>query len=886
MKSRKELILEYMYKNSYGEEKQQIFFTTDILSEKLGLQRTYVSTILNELVKDGTIEKRQGRPVKYYLNSLSDTQHSEKAVFSNLAGYDNTLMYTIQEIKAALAYPQEHKRILIQGELGVGKTGFAQAAFLYAKENLLISSHAQMEVLDGVYIKERIEKKETIREYVASLPHQEQVEYLIIDHMEQLGIQEQSEIWKEMDQVFPYVRVFVAVYTKEDQKETIGSMQKGYDFVISVPPLHQYQVKERFEILCASFNKQALLLKRKIKIDSILLKCLLSYTVPGNIHQLREDIKKGCANGYSRVYRNTGEREILFLFIKDFPQHVRKGLLDYAKQSDEINELIKDQACVFDGYQYQLEEINSDGKNVKVSLTQTFENITTKLMNMGASKDEIATLISVDAVTWLQRYQDQIAGFIQDEVQLKRYVDPQIMGLVDDLMEKAQKNLQRIYSEAAYHSFCVFVTDILKEKQLMNPMLYKMVENVPRQCKAEYELAKEFVHQLEQIFGKIIGEQDIILLALMLISVESLTTRTQRKPIVLFVIHGKGTATSLAKCIRELTQNFNIFGFDLDLDHDLDRAYHDLKELVLKLDNGKGLLLIYDMGSIEHMGTMLKKEIDVDIKMIKLPSTLFLLEASKKAEVIKDLDTLYEEVLTCANETFTMLEGSYYRSKERYTIIVLSHSGRSEVIQMKKYLENQVDLHGVTDVIPIATSDKDYLLKEINRLRKTSTILCVIGAYDPKLYHIPYISFAKVLSIPRDRLMFLLYYEDIDIDEIPDYREKTFVYINTNLPELQDGDFESGIKYCLSVISKAGYTMTKETEIDFVLDVAFSISKELQGTKASFHKAKKQVIIHHKTLYHYLKDGLSYLENEYNCQMSDSHIADLISMIIKKIDKK
>lgn len=887
MKSRKELIVEFIYKNSYGEEKQLIAFTTDDIAERLDMQRTYVSTILNELIKDGTLEKKDGRPVKYRLNGLSDAQHQEKAVFANFIGYEHSLKYVIQDLKAALVYPGTQKNLLLEGEHGVGKTSLAQAAFQYAKENMLLSLHMQMAVLDCItlsfYLDEEKEQSDLFQELAMRYPKKDSIAFLIIEHIELIPMKYHSSFYHVLTSFFQHTNILISTLTDTDITQLERHyIQKAFDFAIAVPPLQQYQMKERFQLVAACFNQEAQLLNKKIKVDSILLKCLFCYSPKGNMAQVYEDIKQGCANGFSRIFRKTSDEETLFLLIKDFPQDVRKGLLDYPKQSIEVNDFLKERSCVFDGYQHQFESLKTDSKKVKVSLTQTFDAITSKLMSIGASSEEITTLLSADAVPWLQQYQEMIASHVKDEDALMKLVDRAIMNIVKNLMEEAQEKLHRIYSDAAYYAICVLVADILKEKRIIDPMLHIMVQNVPKQCKAEFEIAKGFANQLTLTFGKIIQEQDISFIALLLVSVESLATRTKKKPIVLFVSHGKDTATSVCKCIRELSHNYNIYGYDLCLEKDLDTVYHELKELVLRLDHGRGILLIYDMGSIAQMGAMLQEETDVDIRMIRLPQTLFLLEASKKADAIDDLNLLFDDVQTSAAEAFTMIDSGYYRSKEKYTVIVLSKEGRSEVIQIKEYIERSVDLHGVTDIIPIATSDKNFLLREVNKLRKVSKILCIIGSYDPKLYRIPFLSFAKVLSIPKNKLMFLLYYESIDIAEITDDTQRIYTNLVAQLPILKSHDFKTLMTQSLEQLEHTGVVLSKEEEIQFIIDVAYTIANGLQGMNRSFHKSKKKLILHHKVLYNSIKECLANLEQTYAYQLNDHDIANMIDLLTKK----
>ena len=77
MKTNKEKIFDYIV--DYSKEFKTLEddtpkFDTRFLSEKLNMQRTNISSVLNQLVEEGKLSKTNGRPVMFY---LSDEQNTE-----------------------------------------------------------------------------------------------------------------------------------------------------------------------------------------------------------------------------------------------------------------------------------------------------------------------------------------------------------------------------------------------------------------------------------------------------------------------------------------------------------------------------------------------------------------------------------------------------------------------------------------------------------------------------------------------------------------------------------------------------------------------------------------------------------------------------------------
>ena len=68
MKVAKTLVLEYLEQELLKNNKQGL--ETKVIAAALGMQRSNVSTILNQLVKEGILVKGNTRPVQYQLKEI------------------------------------------------------------------------------------------------------------------------------------------------------------------------------------------------------------------------------------------------------------------------------------------------------------------------------------------------------------------------------------------------------------------------------------------------------------------------------------------------------------------------------------------------------------------------------------------------------------------------------------------------------------------------------------------------------------------------------------------------------------------------------------------------------------------------------------------------
>ena len=159
--TRKDTIFEYVKQNASIESEG---YTTTEISEALGIIRNNVSKELNVLVREGKLQKIDGRPVRYLLaeremqsrnkvgeysqrksqitgftnarltESSNDDYEKDipQDVFENFIGKNDSLKNQVEQAKAAILYPPQGLNVLITGPTGSGKTYFANAMYRFA----------------------------------------------------------------------------------------------------------------------------------------------------------------------------------------------------------------------------------------------------------------------------------------------------------------------------------------------------------------------------------------------------------------------------------------------------------------------------------------------------------------------------------------------------------------------------------------------------------------------------------------------------------------------------------------------------------------------------------------------------------------------------------
>ncbi|MCD7807148.1 MAG: helix-turn-helix domain-containing protein, partial [Lachnospiraceae bacterium] len=99
MKKTKDLVYEFIQKETFSQKESGPGFQTADIADALGMQRTNVSAILNMLVKEGLLTKTKTRPVRYTLER-EESAVTAPLAFESLVGHDCSLRKAIQLARA------------------------------------------------------------------------------------------------------------------------------------------------------------------------------------------------------------------------------------------------------------------------------------------------------------------------------------------------------------------------------------------------------------------------------------------------------------------------------------------------------------------------------------------------------------------------------------------------------------------------------------------------------------------------------------------------------------------------------------------------------------------------------------------------------------------
>ena len=880
MKSNKEIIYDYIVAHS-NDEKNRDGFSTQELSKVLGLQRSNLSSILNSLVKENRMEKISGRPVLYRLINL----RKDESCFRKLIGFNGSLENAICLAKAAILYPEHSLPTLIIGPGGSGKSTFGRIMYEFAIENCIIEKNSpfvtfncrNFEGSDERELKLNLIGDETQRD--CALTHAKGG-VLLIDHINLLPATVRNTFLESMKQYETDISDTIIICTVSDliNKALDDALTSKFPVKINLPSLQKRKMEERLTLIQEFFNSEALKMKRIIRINSELLRCILLYNCEGNIKQLKTDIKIGCANAYAREF-NTEVGE-LHVYINDFANHIRKGFLFYKENREEVERLIpEDYSYTFSSEKMRKEKDTLPQLEVNDTIYDVIDRKAEELRARGIIEEDINMIVGADIESDLQKITKRITEKGINRESLSKIVDTRIIQMVDDFLEEASKRFGRVYPASTFYGLCLHLSATIeranKEQWLSNSKIMEVVEK----HKDEYTFCISVTQQWEKEFDIRLPIDEVIFITRFICN-KSTQNQTVKKPVILVAMHGNSTASSIAEVVNDLMKSDNIYSYDMSLDNDVRVAYDELKTRVQQIDQGKGVLLLYDMGSLKQMGEMVMQETGVNIRMIEIPATLIALDCSRKASISTSLDEVYDDLIESFKHKYSLIQDSYQRQLHKSVIITLCMSGQGGAIQIKQYLEKNVELENV-DILPYAISDMSSLLQEVNKLKKDHNIQCVIGTYNPKLHGIPFIPISKIFETPTEKLPMLLTLEHIDSALKVDY-EAMYKYLSEQMPLLNIKIIKKYLPKAIAKMKKVYGGLSQDQELGLFIHIACSIYRIQTNEKLPVNINRRNILSKNKILYNNICDILEELEDVCDIKFSDDEIANIIS-IIKQI---
>ena len=384
------------------------------LSEKTGISPNNISMELGRLFSDGLVMRIKGRPVIYFSISvleellgrqlptyefssmdafcdfldppspLSEGQNGDSCLdasvlsdFDSLVGCRGSLSAHIEQAKAAILYPPHGLDTLLTGPTGVGKSHFANSMFDFAKKSGRISPFATLITYNCASYAENPQlvmsqlfghSKGAFTGADSDKPGLVELadkSILFLDEIHRLNPEGQEKLFLLMDKgIFRRLGettrtrhadvLLICATTESPQSAMLSTFLRRIPVQIKLPSLAERSVAERLRLVLFFFWREAVNLKKEIRIDRKIISTFVHYDCPNNIGQLSTDICLTCANAYYKHLLQ--HKEHLEIEFSNLNQNIALSLFTVGGSSKILDTLLRDIPIVI-RYNYTLQDI-------------------------------------------------------------------------------------------------------------------------------------------------------------------------------------------------------------------------------------------------------------------------------------------------------------------------------------------------------------------------------------------------------------------------------------------------------------------------------------------------------------------------------------------------
>ncbi|MGX2944083.1 sigma-54-dependent transcriptional regulator [Enterococcus alishanensis] len=647
------------------------------ISEAMGIARYNISRDLNRLVEEEKVIKLSGRPVCFLAKDLIEekignslvidetltmekikkllTKQSQKSSndfpFSELIGYDGSLENAVKQAKAALLYPPFGLHSLLTGPSGSGKTTFARFMYQYATNfgklqkdapyivfNCADYSNNQHLLLDHLFghVKHAFTGAESDKDGLIASANNG---ILFLDEIHRLPPEGQEMLFSIMDRGEYYrlgessnprkVQLLIIGATTEEIKGNIlSTFLRRIPLKIYMPSVKERGLAEKIKLIYFCFKQEAKKVGRKLQVNEDVIRFFLQYDPVGNIGQMKNDIQLLCANAL--VDSISSQSEIIQVKLS----HLSTYLIDqfYYTHSSEINSEIREKLKLL-----KIEEFvfNPEGEkdsdpfllvDEEDSISHDVLEVYHKHLQGESSLSPLKSIIHGKAQQ-LAKKQGNRQQAIFKIVSRKNY------EVTINILKKIAQNKQYHLEESNIKSLALHL-DTLIEKISEgycfrdNNFLEQRKPNelaLEKEIEVAEQICKEISNQLEVKLPE--SEKYFISLYLKAMNEKY----TEKKIGVLVLMHGTTAATDLASTSNQLLNVDHAVGLNMPLTQSVADTLEKATTIIQEIDQGKGVVILSDMGSLNMFGDIITKKTGIPTQTIKMVTTPMAIEATRKS---------------------------------------------------------------------------------------------------------------------------------------------------------------------------------------------------------------------------------------------------------------
>lgn len=678
--------------------------------------------------------------VKELRETLPPVSGEAPDIFSSMIGWKAGLKAQIHQAKAAVSYPPNGLNTLIIGPSGTGKTFLAENMYHYAVKQGFLAQNAPFVAFNCAdyadnpqllnsqlfgYVKGAFSGAGETRDGIVA---KADGGVLFLDEIHRLSGEGQEMLFYLLDKG-AYRRLgdsgparkvsvrLIAATTSSPESALLLTFRRRIPIVISMPALVDRPLAERFAVINGIFAGEQKKIDRRLIVEADTVRTLLQYDCPGNIGQLQSDIQVCCASAFLES-----------LSHQDDVVYIRSELVEHLLSAGLVPRPLE----IESRYCHQLTFPLQEDREPKG--TPGLDTVYGQMRQ--AMEEEPQT--GEDPLKLQER--------ILDQFRLTR----QIRSSAGDGGQKELEAIRETVEAILRKTQGISVGAGLEEALALcfsggffgtwNTALPDLEEKYP----AEYALAIEIAERYRsKRQGETVSQQTLRALTLCLFAFSA--RKKQNRIRVILMAHGK-IGEAMAEVVNRILQDDNAVGFSMGWEESSEQVLERAIRLVQQVDEGKGCLLLVDMGSLASFTPEIALRTGVKVRCVARVDTLMALDAVYRAG-FRDNCTLDE--LADALEIGRLHAG--FSDAERRTgkpaaILTVCITGEGYAKRIESFLKSTIAECQEIHIVDVGLLNRDAMLSRLEELRRRYDVVAAVGTMNPELPGIPFLSMEYVFS--------------------------------------------------------------------------------------------------------------------------------------------
>ncbi|MDU7148957.1 MAG: sigma 54-interacting transcriptional regulator [Clostridium sp.] len=706
-----------------------------------------------------------------YINEIKDKKtedikdfHQQKDFFKEVVGYNGSLRVQVEQAKAAVSYPPHGLHVLILGPSGVGKSYLADAMYEFAKSTSNFSEDAKYIIFNcadyadnpqlllsqlfgsvkGAYTGATENKMGIVEACDGGI--------LFLDEIHRLPSEGQEILFSILDKgIFrrlgesETVRksnvMIIAATTENVESSLLLTFRRRIPMVIEIPAIKDRPFEERFELINKAFFEESHRIKKDMLISKNVISELMKYECQGNIGQLKSDIQVACAISF--LEHKLKEDKRLYIDERYLPDYIKEQSRRININDSDIEKFIIEDIYISHKGEKRIEEDTRYNKK-NTNIYKFIEKRQSELKFVGYSDEEISKILSQQVELELIRGAKAINYNVVNTDELMNLVGVKSLETVKMMIKLAKKELTGLQSDIIY-PLAVHLNStyerIRNGKEIINPKL----SIIKTRYEKEYNVAKKMCEIVRERLNIDVPEDEIGFITMYLKNYTRYLKTEEGKVAVIVMTHGR-VASAMAEVANKFLGVDHAVGLDMDFRDSPDIMLEKAIRLVKENDQGKGCIILVDMGSLVTFGDIITAKTGIETRVIGRVDTLMVLEAVRKSALT---DQSLEEImhdLEIDSKGFGSSQYNIENNNLSKVIVTLCITGKGSALKIKEYVENKIDLKGKDiEIIPIGFMDED-INSSLSRISKNKNIEAIVGTINPEFRNIPFISLEELMK--------------------------------------------------------------------------------------------------------------------------------------------